>query len=226
MRDDFQDLRRSLESGVVPPSFDAVSRRAEATVRRRRTRAVVGATCGGVTAIVLAAVAVTTLPGDESEPDETPVASDTAGPPPGVEVMGGLPSPLIEIDTSAGPDDATAIGLAPEIVNPADRIFIEIAALDGSTTAGIDLVANDGGWTVAPGRQRCAGAQVADAGTITLPNDCVPQPLTIDSRWTMTVETNGGDKGQIFTAQVEKDGHSDGKVYPAKQWPTGDGVGG
>lgn len=221
MRDDFPGLRRSLEAGVARPSFDVVSQRAEATVRRRRSRAVVGATCGAVAAIVLAAVTVTTVSGGESEPyaDDAPAADDTAGPPPGVDVMGGLPSPLITIDTSVGADGATVIELAPEIVKRADRIFVEVSALDNSDTVGINLVAANGGWSPAPGQRRCAGAQVADAGTITLPNGCVPQGLTTDSRWTMTVEKNDGDHGRIFSAQTQKNGHSDGKVYPAKEWP-------
>lgn len=225
MRDDLVGLRSSLESGVEPPPFDAVSQRAEATVRRRRTRAVVLATCSGVAAIVVAVAALTTLPGDDDQPhaeSSHPPAENTAGPPPGVEVQGGLPAPLIDIDTSAGAHNDTVIELAPQIVKPADRIFIAIAARDGSRTADVDLVAGkqvDAGWTVAPGAQSCSGAEVDPSGTVTLANGCVPDDLTAGSEWTITVETDGGSYGQIFTVGVGDDGRSDGVIHSAKQWP-------
>lgn len=209
MRDDLGGLRRSLESSVDQPAFDALAQRADAVGRRRRTRRAALAASVAVVAIVFAAVLVAGPGGTESEYAGRPGGTEpsaTASPDDRAEgevltyayrPSGSRPVRVLvqkKLFGSAGPKEAAVELNAATTAGQAKRV--EYFAFAERTVSG-DWEAIYSYGTAAP---QCRGLHVRQTGTGTLfelPRRCLPARGSA-SRWTAMGPPSAGLRSVEF----------------------------
>ncbi|UPK75623.1 hypothetical protein MU582_02995 [Nocardioidaceae bacterium SCSIO 66511] len=208
MRDDWTGLRRSLESGVRPPSFDALSERAAATKGRGRQRTVLLATCAAAAAIVVAGVSVTAELGDDPTKTAAPSPAESAGKGKDRTVP---PEPQFRITvggTTSGRQARVTVGQS--FLQSARRLTIEVSASGRGRFETTMQRGSAGNWTPVGTGERCtASSAPAATGGVThldIAADCIPEQLLTSSDWRLSTE-DGPSKGtRVYTGRVGEDG--------------------
>lgn len=209
MRDDFDGLRRALESSVERRSFDTVAERADGVRRRRRTRSVVLASCAAVAAIVGASVAVTTT--SEREPESpryatspTVTAQTTDGPPGGRNLAKDL---TLVVRESWG--DRLTLAIPTDVLGSANRVRVHLRSIDSRHADVRYTLVRDRAWAFEGKSWRptstCPGASLValgDRGHLSLPKACVPAELRTRTKWTVRADGSPGAVGTTVRSFV------------------------